>query len=137
MLLCSLSSPGGQVVHPFSQPSHPWLPGCFSAKPLYSQGALLLAGSLQAALQAARDSSWVILPVAPLEIGFQKLGKLRGGKDGGRLWEGLVAGVTGGTSVYSGWNPENRLLRGALLSPGEKVQSAWTQGGETRFLASS
>lgn len=52
-----------------------------------------------------KDSSWVLPPVAPLEIGFQKLGKLRGGKDGRRLWEELVARVTRGTSAPSGQNP--------------------------------
>lgn len=64
----------------------------------------LLAGVLGGCYPggAGEDSSWVLPPVAPLEIGFQKLGKLRGGKDGRRLWEELVAGVARGTSAPSG-----------------------------------
>lgn len=61
--------------------------------PTYCQGSLLLARSLGALVQAGLDSSGVI-PLLLLLFFFLKLGKLRGGKDAGRLWSELVAGVT-------------------------------------------
>lgn len=68
-------------------------------------------------------------PVASLEIHLPKVGKLRGGKDAGRLWEELVARVTRGTSAHFGRNQGKPASCLAPISPGEQVRGAQTQRG--------
>lgn len=102
LLLSSPSSSGARGEHGGGQASSAsifltfpsWLSGCLSPHPnLLSRGLAtrpVLAGSCPGWLGLQLGHS----PIAPLEICFQKVGKLRVGKDAGRLWEELVAGVT-------------------------------------------